>query len=202
MTDTLPFTDNVDRVLNGDVKRNSVLELGNTPKVYLSLGLPDVQLIMTQGVLKKIFSKHNLKVVLIKRLPSLLENPIMILRSATENGSVVAVLDALDYNDCFIIAAIHPDRKHKQHKVNILASIYGKERSGWFIEQIEAGRLLYLDKEKALRFSRSAWLQLPREVIAAEHDLMISPNQPKVKSNNHSKPILTLKNKGNNYENK
>lgn len=202
MIDALSFSDAVDSVLSSKSSRNSVLELGSTPKVYLSLGLPDVQLIMTQGVLRKISSKHNITIALIKRLPFLLESPVIILQSATEKGSVVAVLDALDCNGCFIIAAIHPDRKHKQHKVNILASIYGKSRASWFDEQIKADRLLYSDKEKALRLSRSAWLQLPREVIDAEHGSIIPSNQSEVKNNNHSKPILTLKNKGNNHENK
>jgi hypothetical protein len=201
MIDTLSFTDTVDRVLSGNVSRDSVLQLGSTPQIYLPLGLPDLQLIMTQGVLRKVISKHNLTITLIKRLPALLNSPIMILRSATEKGSVVAVLDALDLNGCFVIAAIHPDRKHKQHKVNILASIYGKSRLGWFDEQIKAGRLLYSDKEKTQRLSQSAWLQLPREVIDAEHDLIISSNQPEVKNNHHYKPILTLKNKGS-HENK
>jgi hypothetical protein len=202
MIDTLHFTDAIDRVVSGNLSRDSVLQLGSTPKIYLPLGLPDLQLIMTQDVLRKLVSKHNLTITLIKRLPELLNNPIMILQSATEKGSVVAVIDALDFNGFFVIAAIHPDRQHKQHKVNIIASIYGKSRLGWFDEQIKAGRLLYLDKEKALLLSRSAWLQLPREVIDAEHRLIIPSNQPEVKKNNHSRPILTIKNKGNSNENK
>lgn len=201
MIDNLTFSYSIDNFLNGNLKRDQVLVIGDVPEIYLSISVPNLKLIMTQNVLTKITLKHNLKIDLIRKLPALLKNPIIILRSATEKSSVVAVLDALDCNGCFVIAAIHPDRKYKQHKVNLVASVYGKSRQSWFAEQIEEGRLLYLDKEKALHLSQSAWLQLPREVIATEHVLIIPSNQPEVKNNNQSKPILTIK-KGNNHENK
>lgn len=202
MIDASSFSDLVDRILKGHCPRDRVIELGDTPEIYVHIGLPDLQLVMKQGTVRKSASKHNLAIDLVKRVPALLEKPIMILKSATEKGSVVAVLDAFDCKGCFVIAAIHPDRKHKQHKVNILASIYGKHRARWLCEQIEAGRLLYSDKEKALSLSRSARLQLPREVIVSERTQVLPPNQPKVKNYNHSKPLLTLKNKGKKHENK
>lgn len=139
---------------------------------------------------------------LCKTLFFTLQSLCIFLKFATEKGSVVAVLDAFDCKGCFVIAAIHPDRKHKQHTVNILASIYGKNRARWLCEQIEAGRLLYSDKEKALSLSRSARLQLPREVIVSEQGKNLSENRPKVKNYNHLKPLLTLKNKGKKHENK
>jgi hypothetical protein len=202
MTKSLPFSHAIDNVLSGNAGRNTILNLGNIPKVYLSYGLSDLQLAMTQGVLRKIISKHNLSINLIKQLPYLLEEPVMILQSATEVKAIVSVLNAFDCKNSLVIAAIHPDKKHKQHKVNLVTSVYGKARIRWFEDQIKKGNLLYLDKEKALQLSRSTQLQLPREVIAAELRGILPFNQSEVKNNQHYNSILTLKNKGDKDENK
>ncbi|MDA0780852.1 MAG: hypothetical protein PQ612_10775 [Rickettsiales bacterium] len=201
MIDALSFSDAVDIALKDNANHNQVLVLGDIPEVYLSLGVPNLKLIMLHGTLLKIIEKHSLTINSIKRLPALLKEPIMVFSSATETGSLIAIVDEYDCSGNTVIAVINPDWQNKRHKVNKIASVYGKSRLRWFAEQIEAGRLLYSDKEKALRWSQSTRLQLPREVIAAEHGLIIPSNQPKVKNNNHSKPILTLKNKGKNHEN-
>ena len=201
MIEALSFSDAVDIALKDNANHNQVLVLGDIPEVYLSLGVPNLKLIMLHGTLLKIIEKHSLTINSIKRLPALLKEPIMVFSSATETGSLIAIVDEYDCSGNTVIAVINPDWQNKRHKVNKIASVYGKNRLRWFAEQIEAGRLLYSDKEKALRWSQSTRLQLPREVIAAEHGLIIPSNQPKVKNNNHSKPILTLKNKGNNHEN-
>jgi hypothetical protein len=202
MTDALSFSNAVDNALKDNTNHNQVLVLGDMPEVYLSLDAPRLKLIMLHGTLLKIIEKHDLTINSIKRLPALLQEPIMIFSSATERGSLIAIIDEYDRNGNTVIAAINPDWRNKRHKVNKIASVYGKNRLHWFAEQIEAGRLLYSDKEKALRWSQSTRLQLPREVIATEHCLIIPSNQPKVKNNNQSKPLLTLKNKGSNHENK
>lgn len=196
MTDALSFSDAVDIALKDNANHNQVLVLGDIPEVYLPLGVPNLKLIMLHGTLLKILEKHNLTINSIKRLPALLKKPIMVFRSATETGSLIAIVDEYDCSGNTVIAVINPDWQNKHHKVNKIASVYGKNRLRWFAEQIEAGRLLYLDKQKALSWSQSARLQLPREVIATEHGLIIPPYQPKVKNNNQSKPLLTLKNKG------
>lgn len=126
----------------------------------------------------------------------------MIFRSATQEDALVVVIDATDYNGDAVIVIINPNRKHKQHRLNIIASVYGKSRSHWFMEQIKQGRMIYSDKEKALSLSRSAQLQLSGEVIATGRSEIIPINASKVKKNNHTKHTLTLTNKGSNDENK
>ena len=201
MANTLIFSRQVDDVLAGRVARDSALILGDIPQVYLSLGVPRFKLVMTQGTLRKITVKHNVTILTIKRLPALLETPIMVFRSATEPDALVALINATDRNGNAVIAAIHPDRHHQQHRVNLIASVYGTNRARWFIDQIDEGRLLYADKEKALRWSRSARLQLPGEVTAARHSKIITPALHKVKENSPAKNAVTPRKKGSEHEN-
>lgn len=45
------------------------------------------------------------------------------------------------------------------YEVNAIGSIYGHEDKGaWFTNQIKAGRLQYIDKEKASKWSQAAGL--------------------------------------------
>ncbi|MCK5384586.1 MAG: hypothetical protein KAJ29_03350 [Alphaproteobacteria bacterium] len=200
MTDALFFRQ-VDDVLAGKAARDLVLVLGDIPSVYLSLSVPCFKLIMTQQTLQKIITKHTLTVSIIKRLPVLLHSPVMVFKSASEPGAIVAMIDAKDKNGNTIIAIIHPDRRHKQHHVNLIVSVYGKNRTRWFIEQIEEERLLYADKEKTLQWSRSAQLQLPGEVTAARHGQIIKRRLHEVKDNEHPKPLTIHRKKGSDHEN-
>ena len=200
MSDALIFSRQVDDVLAGKAPRDSILTLGDIPQVYLSLGVPRFKLVMTQGTMRKIITKHNVTIRTIKRLPALLEKPVMVFRSATTPNALVALINATDRNGNAVIAAIHPDRHHQQHRVNLIASVYGKNRIRWFIDQIAEGRLLYVDKEKALRWSRSARLQLPGEVTAARHSKVIARAPHKVKENCPAKKRRNPQKKGSDHE--
>lgn len=195
------FSRQVDDVLAGKAARDLVLILGDIPGVYLSLGVPRFKLIMTQRTLQKIITKHTLTASVIKRLPALLRSPVMIFKSATELDAIVAMIDATDKNGNIVIVVIHPDRRHKQHRINLIASVYGKDRARWFTEQIEKGRLLYADKEKALRWSQSARLQLPGEVTATRHKNTIPRRPYEVKDHGHFKAPIIPKKKGPDHEN-
>ena len=107
-----------------------------------------------------------------------------------------------------IIAAIHIAVKQKSGFVNRLASIYGKDKAPrWIIEQISKGRLLYIDKKKALRLPDSTGFQLPGDVLStaraddARHTGIITPHPHEVKDNERSKAPVISKKKGHNDEN-
>ncbi len=201
MTDALTFSRQVDDVLAGCASRDFSLTLGDIPAVYVSLGVQQFKLVIMQSTLRKIIQKHALSVGTIKQLPGLLKAPIMVFRSATEPDALVAVIDAKDKNGDTVIAIIHPDRRHKQHRVNLIASVYGKSRACWFREQIDKGLLLYADKEKALRWPQSARLQLPGEVTATRHTTNIPRCLQTVKGNPHLKTLKLPEKKGSDHEN-
>lgn len=201
MSDALIFSKQVDDVLAGRASRDFALSLGDIPAIYVPLGVQRFKLVMMQTTLRKIIQKHALSVGTIKQLPGLLKAPIMIFRSATEPDALVAAIDAKDKNGDTVIAVIHPNQRHKQHRVNLIASVYGKSRACWFREQIEKGRLLYADKEKALRWSQSARLQLPGEVTAKRHVLNIPHHQRTVKDNSRLKTLKIPEKKGSEHEN-
>jgi hypothetical protein len=199
MMTSLIFPRQVDYVLAG--KGAQDLVLGDIPHVYLPLGVPHLKLIMGHRTLHKIITKHSLTTSVIKRLPAFLQCPLMFFRSATAPGALVSMIDTNDKNGNTVIVVIHPDRRPKQHRINLIASVYGKERARWFTEQIEKGRLLYADKEKALRWSRSARLQLPGELTATRRKNTIPRNQHEVTDHRRFKAQVIPKKKGPDDEN-
>ena len=126
MTDTLIFSKQIDDVLSGRANRDTVLILGDVPRMYLPFGVPHFKLAMTQRTLHKIITKHNLDIGIIKRLPALLKKPIFVFQSATEPNALVVVIDATDKDKNAVIVIIHPDRQHQQHRINRIASVYSK----------------------------------------------------------------------------
>tara|TARA_B100001989_G_scaffold252461_1_gene234584 strand:- start:1917 stop:2525 length:609 start_codon:yes stop_codon:yes gene_type:complete len=201
MTDTLIFSKQIDDVLSGRANRDTVLILGDVPRMYLPFGVPHFKLAMTQRTLHKIITKHNLDIGIIKRLPALLKKPIFVFQSATEPNALVVVIDATDKDKNAVIVIIHPDRQHQQHRINRIASVYSKRRIQWFNEQIEKDRLLYADKEKALHWSQSAQFQLLGEVTDAKHIKNLSRNLQKVKKNQSFSTLTLNRKKGSDNEN-
>lgn len=183
MTDTQIFARQVDKVLAGKAPGSLILYLGQMPEVYTAIGLPPLMLGMTQQTLRKLISKHGLAVDLIKNLPELLQNPIMVFKSSTEPKAVVAMMDAVNDSGKTLVAAIHPKRPVQRKLINLITSVHGKDYEGWFARQIGQGRLLYADKEKALNWERSTGLLLPKEVHQSGHPQIIPPSRSKVKEN-------------------
>jgi|GEM_PF-6130127 len=146
----------------------------NTPQVLRlhRIGMKDLPMAITADTLTKaIGPRHSLTRDLIEQLPIALTAPIMVLKSATEPDSFVVMTEAQDNQGRWVIVPVKlnfPVGTIGAH-VNKITSIYGRENNAltgkpeWFIDQIKAGNLVYMDKEKALRWSTSARLQLPLE---------------------------------------
>lgn len=199
MNDALRFSQQVDQALAGRLPRHAVLFLGNTPPIYTALGLPSQKLVMNQGTLRKVITKHTLTAAIVKCLPALLANPVMIFESATEPKALAVMIDAKDRDGKTIIAIIHISRRHGRHVIHRVASVYGKNNACWFIKQIQEGRMLYADKEKALRWSQSARLRLPGEVTASRRRKIVARTLHKVKEPQRLNPLKKPKKKGSDH---
>lgn len=140
----------------GRLLPNTALTLGRTSEALRLAGAPDLPLVMlVRTVLKAARDKHVVPQAVLERLPDLLERPTAVFDSATERDALVALLDAKDRNGDPIIAAVHLAGDHIV--VNRVASVYGKFRStAWLKEQVLAGRLRYIDREKSRGLSATA----------------------------------------------
>ena len=168
------FGRQVDEAIRGDSK--GALTLGKTPTALLNAGIPDTNLMVTQSVIDKIIYDHGLPVRTIKALPELLSNPVMVFKSATQEGSFVIQLDA-QKDGLPIVAVIKPNGNIERiGPVNVLASAYSKP-VGVIGKWIESNLLVAADKQKALAFASTNGLQLPAVVQQINKSLDVTLNQ-------------------------
>lgn len=106
---TLPFDKQVDNILSGADTTSSHLEvLKITPPLLRMVGVPNLPILMTARHVKTITQEngndsanyHGLGVELVKRLPELISDPVMIMDSispdAKAKNSVVIVTQMID----------------------------------------------------------------------------------------------------------
>lgn len=148
--------------------------LMNTPQVLRlhRVGMKDLPMAITADALSKALGpKHELSRSLVEQLPVALTTPIMVFKSATQSDSFVVMTELQDNQGRWVIVPVRLNYTVSStgNQINQITSLYGHNdnvRSGkpeWFIDQIKGGNLVYMDKEKALRWSESARLQLPLE---------------------------------------
>jgi len=157
----------------GKLPRGEALQIGRTSRVLRAVGAPNLPVTMPPGKFMKVLREPPaITPAVLKNLPDLLADPVMIFESSSEG--LVVVTEVKDADGDPVLAALHLKARENYHDVNRVASLYGKDGGGrWLQEQIDKGRLLYAHKEKASHLSRTARLQLPGDVTNARHDRII-----------------------------
>lgn len=158
------YGEQIDGWLRGKMPSNGVFELGKTPGIFQKLGAKNLPVIMPQEVISKITGgKHDISLDEIKKLPSVLADPLMIFNSATVPGAFVTLTELTDKAGNSVVVALHLNRVKDHFNVNRISSVYGKSNVVGFINrQIEDGNLRYIDKEKSEIWSQDRGLQLPK----------------------------------------
>lgn len=143
------FKDQIRDIESGNISDKTLLNVLDKPsQVWKDSGLPDKPLVMSAGVYKKATeTKHQVDKETIEKLPELIQDPLYIFKSSTQQGSFVGVLNAVENKekaDGPLIVAIKPSQKGLE--VNIVTSTYGKDKN--FIErELNKGNLLYENKK-------------------------------------------------------
>ena len=161
---TLSFSNAIDKWLSGSLKSSEQFELGETPTILQKLNAQNFPIKMSQEVLVKITGgKHSISLDEIKRLPEAIHDPIMVFDSASVPNAFVIFTELTDKSGNDVVVAIHLNRKAGFNYINRIASVYGKDNIGSFIEnQISANNLRYIEKKKSQDWLRSRGLQLPK----------------------------------------
>lgn len=170
---SMTFAEQVDAVLSGAVAETSHLEvMKTTPPLLRMVGLPNLPLLMTAKHLRTItqdsgtesVNYHGLNVEIVKRLPELLADPVMIMDSLTRDDSIVVVTQATDSQNRPVIGAVKIKGIGRINSeivsANILTSAYGKDSFETFISRnFDAKTILYADKEKSQALSVNPGIQ-------------------------------------------
>lgn len=138
------------------------IRVGTTPDVLKMLGLPDVRVTVHGSMFKKAMGgKHSVTAEDLKQIPKQINSPVAVMKSETIADGYVVLTELVEHERGTakpVVAALHLKRTKDGLELMNIASVYGRRDI-----QVQRGlnsHLLYLDKEKGLKLSRTFGLQL------------------------------------------
>lgn len=150
---------------------NRIFRVGTTSKALKSIGIKDSGIIWYGQKIAKILKKHEgMTRDIIKQVPEILENPIVVLKSKQSDSRIVIFGEITDNNGAPVttILELQPTTKGGQLlNMNVIASAYGKDSNpAAFIRNSD---LLYLDpnRNRTDSWFDAVGLQLPS--VASNH---------------------------------
>lgn len=124
------------------------------PLVYQMIGMKNKELFIENNILSKVLNKkhaNKYELDVLKQLPTALANPIAVFENYDASKSRVK-------EDSFVSVVAIKDKQGKLSNVPIVfnkrkdsyfvVSIFPRENSAWYHQQIRHGRLLYINKTK------------------------------------------------------
>lgn len=179
----LRFGDEVDLATCGGMDSINQIKVCDTPRLLVEAGFSQKPMLYTQRHLidalhpksDENYHWHGLEITQMKRLPYLLENPVLLSDSPARKDALLAVLPEVDGDKLPLIVAIKPDGKGnyelQEIETNFILSVYGKDDfAKYFSERITADKLIYFNEKQGRKLEALAELQLFRCHPVA-HDL-------------------------------
>ena len=148
-------------------KTKETFRVGSTSEVLKSIGVKDRTIIWHGGKINKILAKHKgMTRDVIKQVPEILEDPVIVLTSKKSESRIVMFGEATDSNGDPVTAVLELQPTNRGGEImdlNVVASAYGKDSSPAGF--IRSSGVLYLDPDKTRteRWLQSVGLQLPSD---------------------------------------
>lgn len=148
-----------------DGKSDRTFSLGTTSEALQSIGIDDRSIMLHATKIRKIFQKHaGMSMNVIKQVPQILENPIVVLKSKQSESRVAVFGEVQDELGEPVLAVIELQPSGSSGEIldlNIVASAYGK--SGNVANFVKSSEILYLDpnKKRTDSWFQGIRLQLP-----------------------------------------
>lgn len=169
------FAENVDGVFTGTIQNDKPITLGNTPQLLMDYGANDLPLTIKQSTMYKIAyptgyfgaekGGHNLGIPALKQLPKQIADPIAILKSNSQDNSLVLLTEWNDANDNPVIIPLHLDKTGTIGLTNDIASAYGKKNiTSLLIDNKGNSTVLYTKNNENIDQLLSNRLQLPEAI--------------------------------------
>ena len=188
----------IEKSMTGKMKPNEYIKLGKTPEILKKYGMIEGEMLMPQGVVPKVaypagyqqalakgtgmsenqikkIQGHDLGFEVIRQIPEKMRNPIAILKSDTQEGSIVVLTDMVDKYNQPIIVPIKVDQKGYSEFASVIPSMYGRKGFTEFMEKQEKkGNILYWNKKKNLQHFPESGVQFPDSYSDADPMLRIA----------------------------
>ncbi len=164
------WSENVDKVISGEINGAEHIKVMDTPKVFKLIHAKSLPIYMDAGKITSILNKHPaITSDIIKQIPTAVTDPIAIFHSATHpNDSIVVMTEIIDKDGGTVVVPVQLDVQQHNYQINRIASIYAKknDKTGqvnneWFVEQVNNGRLMYLNTKKGSQWNNLTGFQLP-----------------------------------------
>ena len=202
------FAEQVDDSLNGKIPFYSALKVCDTPDILLQVGCEQLPMLYTQKHLKDAITRkndtnihtHGLSVNIIKNLPNLINEPIIMYDSLSRNDSIVTVTNKQDLDNLPIVVTIKPNGRGRYEletvNTNFITSVHGRNNLENQLKiAFENNKLLYISKKSQDLFKR--WgLQLPELINNLDFDTIIhqSNNIVNTKTATKNEDLMTERN--------
>ena len=192
----LRFGEEVEQVLRGKTNNRNAVKVCDTPKIFRDIGCENLPMLYTKNHLLNALhekddkhpERHGLSTALVKKIPELLENPVMIYDSLSRNDSIVAVLSHTDEDNLPIIVSIRPNGygqyNFERVENNYITSIYGREKAeSHFQSVIRNGKLLFIDKKRSHELCNLLQVQFLQGLHQSDFNTIIRKTSNIVKQN-------------------
>ena len=202
------FSQQVDDVLKGADTTSTHLMLSETPEILQQAGLPKLPILMTARHLKTITQSsgkdranyHGLGTEIVKKLPQLISEPVILADSLTRGDSIVVITEAVDSENRPVIAAILLNGTGQINEeyinANIMTSAYGKDNFQSFLNRLaEADAVFYWDKKKSQEMSVNLGLQLPNIITNLDSSTIIRKTRANVNTSANGEIKFSRKNR-------
>lgn len=160
----------------GELYNGIYFNLGTTPDVFVKHGAKRSKMIMYGDVVEKVTgmkddSAHNISIDEIAKLPSQLNDPILLFKGSVED-SFVALTELTDKQGNDVVVAVHIKKAYLgRSQITKIASLYSKTNSygenkiiSYVNNQIAQGNLIDASTKKASNWFTAKGLQLPEAV--------------------------------------
>lgn len=131
---------------------NIILNIGTPSSILLACGIPERRIALYGNKLIKKAKHHGYQISDVKDLPEYINSPIAIFQGSYENG--FAILTEMPINNSNALVTIDISKGEIQD-LNLVSSVFDKKKIG-ILKWIEQGKLLYINKEKALNYLSSS----------------------------------------------
>ena len=154
-----------ERIDAWDGKSGKTFQVGRTSKALQSIGVRDKRIIWHSGKVARILDKHHAMTRdVIKQVPDILENPVVVLESKQSSSRIAVFGEVTDSsgNPVTAILELQPTGMGGEiMDMNVVVSAYGKD--GNLARFIQSSGVLYLDpnKTRTEQWLHSIGLQLP-----------------------------------------
>lgn len=153
--------------MKGEAPGRQPVAIGDTTAAMQAAGIPAGELRTSPVILTKALFDHGVTKPVLKQIPDLLENPVMVFSSASVDGSYVVVTSEMVRGQPLIVA-VSPEETRGGVAFNFVPSLYPKDDLGALQRWMNSGLLRYIDQKQSPSWFGSTRLQLPGEYRSAK----------------------------------